>query len=478
MSAALTSSYVLSRYVIVSDSLRAGGQRSSHRVLFSTRSGKIVLVTESVLATLREGNLDVLPAPLFASLRDADLLVPSTENELHAVIGENKGAIDGNPTLYQVIQPTASCQLGCGYCGQQHTSQLLCEDHQQALLDRVREKLSTGRYGGLSIGWFGAEPLAGLPVMRTMSPRLQALAQSMGCTYSAKIVTNGLALTVGIAEELVEAHKVQSAEITLDGLAEHHDRRRHTKTGKKTFDRIFANLCAVAAREDIPLLISVRCNVDRTNADGVAPLIERLAEAKLQSRIGFYVAAIHDWGNSADKASLSHEEFAERELEWLAQMIMSGFSTTLVPPRKPVVCMSVHREAELVDAYGDTFNCSEVSYVPSYGTPNLYSIGKSKPPTAPSSERNLPQPKSARTPAQALQRFNDDILDGSQKPCASCPMLPVCGGGCPKSWLDGGVPCPSPKFNMKGRLALYYAVGRIAESKRNQAATEQPSAHA
>jgi uncharacterized protein len=40
-------------------------------------------------------------------------------------------------------------------------------------------------------------------------------------------------------------------------------------------------------------------------------------------------------------------------------------------------------------------------------------------------------------------------------------MLPVCGGACPKAWLEGHRPCPSAKWNIESRLLLSYAASRI-----------------
>lgn len=39
--------------------------------------------------------------------------------------------------------------------------------------------------------------------------------------------------------------------------------------------------------------------------------------------------------------------------------------------------------------------------------------------------------------------------------------MPVCGGGCPKSWKEGIKPCPSTKFNIKDKLLLHYATNKL-----------------
>ncbi len=444
----------LSRYVIASEPLAIRGQDRAHQVIYSTRSGEILIFDEFAWRLIVSGAIDRLPPTLRQQARAAAILVPADEDELGCVLRENRAAIAADDVLYQVIQPTAWCQLGCGYCGQEHSDARLAEDDQAALLERLEARLAGGRYRELQVGWFGAEPLAGLGVMRALSPRLRALAAASGCSYRAKIVTNGLALTVAVAEELVREHQVSEAEVTLDGLAEDHDRRRHTKRGGPTFAAILGNLIAVARQTTLGLVI--RCNVDRSNAAGVPALIDALAEAGLQSRIRFYTSPVHAWGNDAHLRALSKDDYAAMELEWLAQLHRCGFAVGLIPQRRPIVCMSVRDDAEVIDATGATYNCTEVSYVPSYGSPNLYAL---RLPGAPRSRpRQVPE-------ATRLRDFNAGILAGAEPSCAACPMLPVCGGQCPKSWHEGHEPCPSARRNMPQRLSMLLAAGLAPASR-------------
>lgn len=435
----------LSRFVVASDALSLSGQDEVRRVVLSTRTGALRVLGESLWRRLRDGALGELPPAIRDELAAAKLLVSTAEDELASVLDENDRAIAADDVLYQVIQPTAWCQLGCGYCGQRHTADRLAAAEQEALLARVRERLASGRYRALRIGWFGAEPLAGLGIMRALGPQLRAAADAAGCTYSARIVTNGLALTADVAAELVDVHAVEEAEITLDGLSADHDRRRPTKRGGPSFAAIFDNLREVAERTSLGLV--VRCNVDRENAPQIGALIDALADAGLQRRVRFYTAPVHAWGNDAHTRSLSRQEYAEWELEWLARQHRRGFPVGLVPQRKPIVCMSVRRDAEVLDATGASYNCTEVSYVPTYA-PDLYPIrlagGRSRPDAA---------------GAAALRDFNAQILAGAHPECRACPMLPVCGGQCPKAWHEGHAPCPAAKINMPQRLNLLFAVG-------------------
>jgi len=446
----MTDGLKLTRYVVVSDRLTVSRTGSDERVVFSTRSGAVLIVPHLVWLCVAEDRREQLPPAVLQRFIDARILVPAAEDELGAIVRENLEAIEDHELLYQVVQPTAWCQLDCHYCGQEHSAQHLDHSGQSAFIERVRERLATRKYRHLKIGWFGAEPLAGLGAMRSLSARAEALAREFDCTYSAQIVTNGLALTAEVARELVEQLHIDEAEVTLDGLAADHDRRRFTKGGNGSFDRIFRNLRAVAAATELG--IKIRCNVDRSNVEGVAPLIEALAEAGLAERVAFYTSPVYSWGNDADRGSLGKSEYAEYEMEWFALQFRLGFTLALIPPRRKIVCMSVQRDAEVVDAFGTTYNCTEAPYVPAYGTPNLYQIGASGGRRAP----GLTAPPPAA--AERLRGFNEQLLAREHASCGECPMLPVCGGHCPKAWFEGHEPCPSAKTNMRQRLNFLYAL--------------------
>lgn len=418
------------------------------RVVYATRTAEVRAIDDESWTLLLEGQFDQLPKDMLFDLIDIELLVPSTENELMTILDHNDVAAIEDDTVFFSVQPTAFCQLGCHYCGQEHRHKLLTPEHQQQLIQRARTRLAEKPVRRFAITWFGAEPLIGLPVIRSLTPQFQALAAEYECSYQSKIVTNGLALTETIAAELIENFNLKTFEITLDGIAEFHNARRMQKNGMPTFDQIFKNVVSLAQHPDPDMQIVIRCNVDRQNYEAVSPLLQMLAEAGIQERITFYVAPVHSWGNDAHTRSLTAEEFATWEINWFCEMLQLGFSLAVIPNRKSTVCMAVKPRSELVDAYGTVFNCTEVSYVPAYGTPNEFAIDHLS---------GLPMPGTR----DRLGQFNDRVREGAY-PCSTCRMLPVCGGACPKAWQEGLEPCPSAKRNIEERLLLSFAVSRLS----------------
>lgn len=280
-----------------------------------------------------------------------------------------------------------------------------------------------------------------MKAIRRLSPRLLSLAEVSGCDYSARVITNGLRLFPKVARELQDDHQVNYVEVTLDGPAPQHDQRRYTKAGKGSFDAILANLQAVAAEDGLRFELVVRCNVDASNAKSVPELIDLLADRGIHRRAKLYFSPVYSWGNSAHEGSLSPEMYANFEIAWFTQMLDRGYGIDLLPERHPIVCLALRRDGRVTDAFGSEFNCTEVPYVPTYGTPNAYSVG---------------DVGDEHDPSRPLffQSWYEDIAESKRFHCASCRILPVCGGACPKAWHDGNPPCPSTKLNIEDRVLL------------------------
>lgn len=440
-------SYKISHYTIFTDPFETDNLGINRKqVAFSTRTSKALLLSEKICQDLQSQQWDLILPEIMNQLTEFKFVVPEDENELNIIIDENRNAIEDAQMLYYVIQPTAFCQLGCDYCGQDHKKNNLSVEYFDKIIERIKSRISPGKHKYLRIGWFGAEPLVGLKEIRLLTPLLKSLADEFDLRYSSKIVTNGLSLKPDIYKELIEDIHVDHIEVTLDGVAEFHDHRRHTKSSFPTFDIIYQNLLDITNMPDYDkkrCTLSIRCNVDERNYKGVSPLIKMLADTGLRDKIHyFYPIGVYSWGNDAHKKSLTKEEFAEKEIEWLMEMYDYGFRPNLIPGRVREVCLAVSSKGEMIDAYGNIFNCTEVSYVQVYENTE-YVLGNLK---------NDPKESSGPRP---LSNWNEEVLN-DQFPCTTCKMLPVCGGACPKSWHEGRRACPPNKFNIRDKLVLAY----------------------
>jgi uncharacterized protein len=419
--------------------------QESDCIIFNSRSGLQLKVSNELLHELKNNCLDDFPIELVEKFVKMKALVEYDEDELNTILSENVEQISNQNELYEVVMPSRSCQLGCYYCGQSHNKNELSDTLIDEIADRINSKLSTGNFTSLKIGWFGGEPLMALNRLRNLSKKLQNLCNEKNIEYSASMTTNGVSLKPAIFKELVEEHKVNSIEITLDGDEEAHDKHRYIKSGEGSFKYILNNLKAIFLLEnysDMNCKLTLRCNIDNNNVDSFIRLIDLLSQEGFQDKISYlYPVSIYSWGNEAHLNSPDKKNFAVKELLWLSEMFKRGFWQNIIPTRNKEVCLIVNSNSDVYDADGNVWNCTETPYVESYLNSD-YKIG------------NLYEKEYQSK--NKLTNWNEE-LKNEKYWCNNCVILPLCGGRCPKSWNEGIPACPSFKFNIHDRiLGTYY----------------------
>lgn len=438
--------YKLSKYLVFSQPII----KEQYRLVYSTISTTLTLIKSDLHKKLMTNHFDKVDGATLKMLLDNKIIVSQSFDELQHIVSENKKAIANEDMLFQVISPSANCQLGCDYCGQVHTKDTLDDQMNDKIIRRISDNIKIKDYKKLHIGWFGAEPLMGLKNIKKLSEEFMKIASDNNCSYSAKMITNGLSLKKPILFDLVEKYKVRNFEITLDGTEDHHNLRRHTKLKEKTFNLIFRNLKEIVNDENYDSLncsITIRCNVDASNYESTFELIDLLDRENILNKISFYTAPIHSWGNDAHLKSLSQDEYASFQIDEFLKLMEKKHSMVILPGTKThVVCTSLHENAEVFDAYGDVYNCTEISQVPAYENQDYYKIGKL-------------YDESYTNDNKPFSTWNDDILN-DEVPCTNCRILPICGGACPKLWKEGISPCPPIKYNIEDRLLLEFSTNK------------------
>ncbi len=427
---------VLSKYI-------AATEYDDGIIIFSTKTGKIIKISEIVWEYLNNENIHKLPADIREYLENNEILVDAERDEFSEILNQNETVNSNNTTLYEVIQPSAYCQMGCFYCGQNHQNINLNEKNILSIVNRIEEKIQTNTFKALKIGWFGAEPLIGMASMREITSRLKEICERANIGYSAKIITNGLKLTEPVFNELCNTLFVDSIEITIDGTEDTHNERRNLKgSDKGTFSTIIRNLekiLQLKKKNNYNVKISIRCNVDQVNQDTVIPLINFLNEKHILQHVNFYTAKIHEWGDKSNDEVLTFD-YPNQEIFWLKKLIENEKAVPLLPNRVYNVCLATRKDSFVYDAYGNTFKCTEIPYI-NNDTQSEFFLGKLNQDTI--------------NDLDFAATWESEIKAGKSY-CLTCNFFPVCGGACPKSWMEGNIPCPSFKYNMPERLRLYY----------------------
>lgn len=415
---------------------------------------------------LRNGDVSSIPESMLDKLIKSQVVVHEEEDELTNIIEENISSCNDDAGFLKiVIQPSANCQLGCYYCGQTHSKESVSERTYSAIIDRIVGKLDAGNFDKLHIAWFGGEPLMALDEIRVITQKLQTICLTRNIAYESSMVSNGLILKEKVFVELVKNMGMISVELTLDGTEDDHDKHRYTKGKGKSFKTIYNNLKDIVRRSDFLDLgckISIRCNIDELNKNAFVPLLKKLHEDNILTFVKCYAASIYSWGNNAHKGAMERTAFAQEEILWKSQLFQMGFPAWVIPPRKKKLCLSTVPSSEMIDAFGNVYNCTEISYVPSYEA----SAHKT---AVIENDSFIALPVIKTADAMKLADWNESLRENNF-PCHTCNLLPVCGGSCPKQWHEGNAPCPNPKYVMPEHLLFHYLMlhGPQMESSEKQ----------
>jgi uncharacterized protein len=211
-------------------------------LLYSTRKGSVVRVSETLLAAARAGTLTEAERQRLAAL---EIVVddPAAEQEAMRSLVGRANARRNRFKATAVLN--LDCNLACSYCYEDafRGRKYMTPETARLLVDYVvREQIERGRE--VEVDFYGGEPLLSLPLLKDIARPLREAADSRGTKFSFHLVTNGTLLTRGVVEELLPLG-LAGAQVTLDGPRETHDRQRPFASGRGSFDTIVANLAEV-----------------------------------------------------------------------------------------------------------------------------------------------------------------------------------------------------------------------------------------
>ena len=428
-------------------------------LLFSGRTAKNIFVSAQIYDSIINGKFSDIHRDTIGKLIKAKVLVPKEEDEFRSINIENQYLLKKqrqyhNKHLYISIQPTDKCQLACSYCGQEHNFTKISLDTIESIVKQIDIKLSTHNYHDVEIGWFGGEPLCAFDEMRIINMRIKMLAKKYKIGNLSHITTNGYILTINVYRELKEQFNCKRIEITIDGDKDFHDKHRFTYNSKGTFDKIYSNLKSIISSpyyDKKMCMITIRCNVDQRNADGVIPLLHKLYCDGMQDKIRFYCACVVSWANNGAGNVKTWEIIGKKSTEYMLYMLTHGFKTEILPDRSaPYVCIGTMEGSVMYDAYGNIYDCSETAYSARYlGGPlhlgNLHN-----------------QPKKCKN--SILATIPHHLLTGQIKQCKDCKFYPLCGGMCPLALYEKEPRCPMFIHNIEDRMLI----NAVYELKKNK----------
>ena len=343
------------------------------------------------------------------------------------------------------ICPTMGCNFDCPYCFEDHGRGKMTPEVQDDVVALAGLMLDASLAKGLSITWFGGEPLLASDIVESLSERLMALAGEKGAEYEASIITNGYLLTQE-AVDMLDRCKVKSAQVTIDGLGAAHDATRYLRGGGPTFERIVSNL----RDSKIPFRVDIRHNVHEENKgemDDLRAFIAKLAEES-GNDLKYYPAPV----TGSEAADARGKEVG----------LLCGSDASDIGVRQEAGRFSAGRGHYCgahsiwsigIDDCGNLQKCWEAVDKPQFSFGTAHDWDPADPLRTAASPDNLTMYLNTASPV------HDDE-------CAECVWLPMCVGGCPHWRLAGKRRCVAFKDDPEAYVLALHA--RIGEDKADE----------
>jgi len=378
-------------------------------------------------------------------LIDKGFLVDARIDETETLLDSFDKARAHRGGLGLTLLPTLACNFRCVYCYETHRARSMTPEVEAAVLGLVEERLPPGEK--LSVTWFGGEPLLGLDIIERLSEGFLRICHDRKSAYSASMISNGYLLTGKVAKRL-DGIGVKRVQVTLDGPPDIHDARRPKAGGGGTFETILANLKEASSI----LTINLRINVDSSNRDSIPRLLEVLVREGLESSVFPYLGHTKPYTEVCQDVAeicLSDADFALLELETGLEMIKRGLGGFTVPQSRDLYCMADRPNSWVISPDGGVAKCWNDASDP---------------------DREVGHLLRATTPRMEENARLWTARDPRKLECRTCPLLPICAGGCPYFFTRfNTLDCHGWKHHLDESIAFYYllkkmeSVGEIGE---------------
>lgn len=380
-------------------------EKASAYLLYSTLSNALIKVDPELydeLTSIMESPSSINPNDeRYKFLFDGRFIVESDEAEINKIILQNLRRRFSTDSLSLTIAPTRYCNFACPYCYEK--GRIMHKEMSKEVMDGIVSYVKNNyRDMPVSVIWYGGEPTEAIDSIVYLTTHLKPI-----CKYSASIITNGYNLDklLPIIDEL----KITSAQITIDGARQSHNKTRILRSGQNSYDKIMDNINATIQKKD-DMNIYVRMNITKQNSNEYVGLYKEI-QSRFGSRVILYPAFVHNYNNSCSNNTCY--ECAEEKSSFLTDLyeLHGIYTNELLISRKNKGCGVQSQNSFVIGPEGELYKCWHHIGMQDKVIGNIL---------APNIITNI-----NRYATYVLE--NDNLFD---KNCHECVLFPSCTGGC------------------------------------------------
>ena len=184
-----------------------------------------------------------------------------------------------------IILPTSGCNARCIYCFEENRKPVTMT--QKITEQTIRYILDTHADGEVEIEWFGGEPLLCPDIIDRISEGLR----DAGIDYRSSMITNGSLITPEIIRKMTGLWNLTEIQVSMDGAERDYRFRKRYYADR---DQYRAVMDAISQMSEAGIEVSIRCNVDEENWDGIGQFLDDLnAGVQNKQNVGLFFAPLN-----------------------------------------------------------------------------------------------------------------------------------------------------------------------------------------
>lgn len=376
--------------------------KSGVKVLYNSVTNKVYQLTDELYEVLLlikkdEDVISLLDMDKKSDLVKKQVLVTKEySTNVYNKLLKNYVTKNNSSVLNLTVIPTFLCNFKCDYCFEREKNNIyMSADIIDMLINFIA---SFSKVEGLSISWFGGEPLLSLNIIKQILDKIKDNISIPLLNQS--IISNGYNINEEVCN-FFNQYKINKIQITFDGLPEAHDKIRVLKNGHGTFKKILSNIKLLC--DKCPeMQIKLRINVSQYNKHEYLHLKEYLYQELGRERITIYPGFIFCY-NKSNTCLVRPSLTVEEKKSFLIQS-----KEIDLPGLCRKECTATQLYSYVIGPRGELYKCWEDVNIPSKIIGHLN--GK---------KDNL----------DLMHTFMFmSCFQNSQ--CMNCSVLPICTGGC------------------------------------------------
>lgn len=310
--------------------------------------------------------------------------------------------IDNKDDFFDLfINPTMNCNFKCWYCYETHikSSKMTKTTIQNVISfcnNIIYENKNLKRF---YLSWFGGEPLLQYKdVVLPLLIELSSLFRKNNIKFNSGFTTNGLLIN----EEMIDSflkYNVDQLQITLDGIKPLHDKIRYVSKNRGSYDDIISNIILLAENN---LQVIVRVNCTKETLDGLDEIMGSFSglDENVKKNISFTFHRVWQAEQELEDDVSQYIKKYNGESFNVSGVALDSFRDS---------CYADKRNQALINYNGEVFKCSARDFKSS------------------NKEGVLSDNGIINWNSTFEKRMNIKLKN---KPCQTCSILPLCGGGC------------------------------------------------